>query len=175
VITSFFCVNEPYIFENMPFCYWFSGPLSFKADYVNMANDSIYHVIDRLMAVTNLLLYAVKLAAYFWHARTSIILSQTLAMMITIMCFMNSQKAQIMQNTEGFCFWHSLWHLGVLFSTFVDLIEVFVIEKQESPILHTESLTGSLLSKESQIWLKALMKNGVNENCGQYNKITKDM
>jgi len=147
------------------------GPLSFKADYVNMANDSIYHVVDRFVAVTNTILYFGKVSTYFWHARISIIASQTIALMITMTCFVNSQRAQMLLNTEDFCMWHSLWHLCGLCSAFVDIIEVFVIEKKQD----TESRMGSILPNERQSWWKAFMNYGADENCSLYKKINKDV
>jgi len=152
------------------------GPLSFKADYCNMTNDSIYHVIDRFMAVFNLFFYVSKLTTYFWHARTSIFACQVVTIIGTILCFMKSQKAQIMQNPDDFCLWHSMWHMGPLVSTVIDSIEVFILEKRDSSNVctRTRSLKESFISKESQFLLEDLMKSGVDENSDRYSNIKND-
>jgi len=133
---------------------FFQGPLSFKADYCNMTNDSIYHVIDRFMAVINSFFYVTKFATYFWHGRTSTAVCQIAALIVTMLCFMKSQKAQIMQNPDDFCLWHTMWHIGPLIGTVIDSVEVFILEKRDS--------------------LEDLMHDGVDENRGRYSNIKND-
>lgn len=157
------------------------GPLSFQADYINMAYDSIYHVIDRFVAVINVFFYVLKIATCFWHARPSVVACEFVGLAFTITCFMKSQKAQIMQNTDDFCLWHSIWHFMPLLSNVVDLVEILFFEKRDSSksnsnVNTTKSLKESLTSKESQFWLEALMNDdrGADDNRGWYSNIKSD-
>jgi len=146
------------------------GPLSFQADYMNMANDSIFHVIDRFVAVTNLFFYAWKVATYFWNARTSIFLGQAFVLVLSLSCFLNSQKAQIMHNTSGFCLWHSLWHVSFLLNNSIDFIEVYFFEKRDGSNVGTKPEKGSLGLEKMLFWMKFPAVNRYNENYGKCHK-----
>jgi hypothetical protein len=88
------------------------GPLSFLADYCNMTSDSIFHVLDRAVAVPALVLEVVKLAAMFYHREQRWILTlYSLSLALAMYSYTQSQVTQANVDRDGFVLWHSLWHI----------------------------------------------------------------
>lgn len=86
------------------------GPISFLADYVNMCNDSVWHVIDRFLALSNLGITFWKLSALYKYARPSRFYFEIASITFAIVCFILSQDAQEARDKESFVFFHNLWH-----------------------------------------------------------------
>mmetsp|Transcript_17187 Transcript_17187/g.32532 ORF Transcript_17187/g.32532 Transcript_17187/m.32532 type:complete len:235 (-) Transcript_17187:70-774(-) len=113
--------NFPY----MTYAYtliFIQGPLSCWADYINMANDSIAHVIDRSFAVIMFAAFLWRITSLFYFARPSNFFMQLAAFSFAMFCFMNGQDAQEAYDIEGWKFWHNLWHC---FPFFVAAIEIY--------------------------------------------------
>lgn len=88
------------------------GPLSFAADYLNMDQDSVFHVIDRGLAIPLLLMEIWKLLVVWTHAparRVPVV--ATVLLLGAIYSFLRSQHAQSEFNVEGFILWHNRWHM----------------------------------------------------------------
>lgn len=111
-------LQQPKWAKNTPFPYHFfsygllifQGPLSFMADYVNMTEDSVFHVIDRCCAI---LLFGME----FWHIATRSSRTRAEVMVLILasiifagFSFMKSQESQRKVDAEGFTFWHAMWH-----------------------------------------------------------------
>ena len=86
------------------------------ADYMNMTNHSIFHVIDRFMALTNLILETSKVITMGFYVRPSTFYLQVCILITCVICFMNSSHCQHERDGEGFVFWHNLWHTYPLLS-----------------------------------------------------------
>jgi len=94
------------------FLIFLQSPLSFGADYLNMSNDSFWHVADRLVATPALLLETSKIVAMVYHkVKPCILLSYSLALAFAVYCFAKSQEAQDRLDRDGFVLWHNAWHM----------------------------------------------------------------
>lgn len=88
------------------------SPLSFAADYLNMSNDSYWHVADRLVATPALLLESSKIIAMVYHEiRLGVLISYCLALVFAVYCFAQSQEAQQRLDRDAFVFFHNMWHM----------------------------------------------------------------
>jgi hypothetical protein len=103
------------------------GPLSFMADYVNMTHDSVFHVIDRSVAVPMLTLEVFKICAMFQYGRTCTMIIYASLCAFAIYCFLMSQLSLAESHGDGFIFWHSLWHVYPLFVSVLFSIDVFYL------------------------------------------------
>jgi len=99
------------------------GPLSFSADYLNMTNDSIIHVIDRFMAVINTTLQSLRITLFYLYARPRIFILNLMAFIFAIFSFMKSQDSQQSHDVEGFIFWHNMWHCCPLLGIMIDVYD----------------------------------------------------
>lgn len=86
------------------------GPCSFFADYVNMSNISLWHVVDRWLACTNMAFQLGELICIYRFTRPVIFASYLACTAAAVVSFLNSQHAQCALDTEGFIFWHNCWH-----------------------------------------------------------------
>lgn len=86
------------------------GPCSFFADYMHMSNVSLWHVVDRWLACTNMAFQLSELICIYRFTRTGIYMSYLACTFAAVVSFMNSQHAQSALDTEGFIFWHNCWH-----------------------------------------------------------------
>lgn len=127
---------------------FFQGPLSFKADYENMTNDSIYHIIDRIVAHICFAFYIYRLAVLSRHTTRTIAVMQSLTLALALTFFTKSRKAQMMDDPANFCFWHNMWHTAPLITEFVDFVEVFFIEKERTLMMWTNRSRGSSVLRE---------------------------
>lgn len=88
------------------------SPLSFAADYLNMSNDSYWHVADRLVATPALLLESSKIIAMVYHEiRLGVLISYSLALVFAVYCFAQSQESQQRLDRDAFVFFHNMWHM----------------------------------------------------------------
>ena len=117
------------------------APLSFLADYVYMDQDSIFHVVDRMIAIPLMTLELWKVGCLwrwrYWERKssccavsktcgmnttmngtyidyyhsTTIVVLYTLGTIMAIACFLLSQQSQSEQDLNGFILWHNRWHL----------------------------------------------------------------
>jgi len=88
------------------------GPLSFAADYLNMHQDSVFHVIDRGLAIPLLLMEIWKLFLVWTHAQDrQLPVVATILLVGAIYSFLRSQHAQSEYDVEGFILWHCRWHM----------------------------------------------------------------
>jgi hypothetical protein len=76
-----------------------------------MPHDSIFHVLDRFVAVPSLMLELWKVACQWQFARTTTAALYTACTVAAVYCFGRSQHAQSLQDVEGFITWHNRWHL----------------------------------------------------------------
>ena len=115
-----------------------TAPLSFLADYIYMDQDSIFHVIDRMVAVPLMTLELWKVSCLWrWQAYVDITTSTSIATrtvpkstsyyddyhkitvvvlysfgtIMAVGCFLLSQQSQSLRNINGFILWHNRWHL----------------------------------------------------------------
>jgi hypothetical protein len=88
------------------------APLSFLADYIYMDQDSLFHVLDRFVAVPLMTLELWKVAC-LWRFASNISATflYTLSTLSALYCFLQSQQAQSMQDVDGFIIWHNRWHV----------------------------------------------------------------
>jgi hypothetical protein len=103
------------------------GPLSFMADYVNMTHDSVFHVIDRSVAIPMLTLEVFKICAMFQYGRTWTMVIYASLCAFAIYCFLKSQLSLAESHGDGFIFWHSLWHVYPLFVSVLFTIDIFYL------------------------------------------------
>ncbi len=92
-----------------------------------MTNDSIVHVVDRFMAVTNLTLQIWKITAISFYGRPKHFYCQLSAVTFAIFCFMNSQDAQEAQDMDGFVFWHNCWHIYPIVCICIEVTDFFYL------------------------------------------------
>lgn len=94
------------------FLIFIQAPLSFAADYLNMSNDSYWHVADRLVATPALMLESSKVVAMIHHkVKPHVLISYSLALLSAVYCFLKSQEAQAHVDRDGFVLYHNLWHM----------------------------------------------------------------
>jgi len=116
------------------------GPLSFTADYMNMTNDSIHHVLDRFLACPLTFLELCKIITMYQHLHTSTFLLYFVAFVFALFSFARSQLAQSRYDSHGFLVWHSLWHMYPIVATAIsfydkhthlDATDTLMVEKKE--------------------------------------------
>jgi hypothetical protein len=112
------------------FLIFIQSPLSFIADYICMTHDSYWHVMDRFIAVPGMVLEVTKFAIMTTmaikspkHQHPITCFVYGLALCMALYCFMKSQQAQTILDHDGFCFWHTAWHIYPLIGSFIILIE----------------------------------------------------
>ena len=103
-----------------------------------MDQDSIFHVVDRLIAVPLMTLELWKVVClWIWgwschgknicttgrshgtwrshyyddYHHTTVIVLYTFGTIMAIACFLSSQQSQSQQDIDGFILWHNRWHL----------------------------------------------------------------
>jgi hypothetical protein len=110
------------------------APLSFLADYVYMDQDSIFHVMDRMIAVPLMSLELWKVICLWrwcWtcgnknmnhehtgstlyyddYHHTTVVVLYTFGTIMAIASFFLSQQSQSEQDLDGFILWHNRWHM----------------------------------------------------------------
>jgi len=100
------------------------GPLSFQADFMNLTNDSIYHVLDRSFACINLFFECGKMLCIYNNVGFEIFCCYFANLSFGLFCFMNSQDAQMNSSPDLFIFWHTLWHVYPLIYTVIRIVEL---------------------------------------------------
>ena len=112
----------------------FLGPLSFWADYLNMTNESIAHVIDRTLAVFMFLAFLWRIMSLFCFARPSNFILQLAAFSFAMFCFMNGQDAQEAYDIEGWKFWHNLWHCFPFIVAAIEVHDRYVLGEYDCDV-----------------------------------------
>mmetsp|Transcript_10807 Transcript_10807/g.16074 ORF Transcript_10807/g.16074 Transcript_10807/m.16074 type:complete len:245 (-) Transcript_10807:109-843(-) len=146
------------------------GPFSFMADYVNMTNESIWHVLDRLLASPMSILTLAKLVCTHWYMPSIFaFVLDFLAFGFAIMSFTFSQLAQSNHDQEGFIFWHNCWHLYpilkiALFLTDMHIWDGLSAAKEKLAAAERLSHAASEKIKNRSIWSPTLMACGLYEN-----------
>lgn len=136
------------------------GPLSFSADYLNMTNESMVHVVDRFMACLNVAFFAWRLSAFYFNARPAIFFSSLAASTFALFSFMNSQDAQESRDRDAFVFWHNLWHLYPFQCILIESYDVSVLGEYECEVPQTGPKSkGKIFSN-----LKSALLYGVSTN-----------
>jgi hypothetical protein len=107
-----------------------------------MTNDSIFHVIDRFMAIINLSIQLWRVCALYHFARPVIFYCQLGAITFAIFCFLNSQDAQIDKDSDAFIFWHNFWHTFPFFGIMIECFDYFYLGDFDSEI-SIQELTSS--------------------------------
>jgi hypothetical protein len=88
------------------------APLSFFADFIYMDQDSVFHILDRFVAVPLMTLELWKVACLWRYAPHGFVtLLYTLSTLSALYCFLQSQQAQSLQDVKGFITWHNRWHM----------------------------------------------------------------
>mmetsp|Transcript_9450 Transcript_9450/g.13880 ORF Transcript_9450/g.13880 Transcript_9450/m.13880 type:complete len:248 (-) Transcript_9450:1664-2407(-) len=127
------------------------GPLSFIADYLNMTNDTVFHVIDRFMACTNMILLFGKLAAFYFHSRPSNFYASLASTSFAVLSFMNSQDAQELHDPEGFIFWHNMWHLYPIQCIVIEMYDAFVLGDYDDEMSRAGSSTRRITASSLRV------------------------
>ena len=100
------------------------GPCSYFADYINMTNVSLWHLFDRLLACICMSLHLAETICSHRFTRPGIYLLSLACTAFAVFCFLKSQEAQIALDTDGFIFWHNMWHIFPFTSICVRWFEV---------------------------------------------------
>lgn len=87
------------------------GPLCYLADYVYFNERSIFHVVDRVVAMVGMVLelWRVRLLQQFANPIMAFISTATVT--LAIGCFLRSRRAQAAKHLSDFLVWHTLWHI----------------------------------------------------------------
>jgi len=109
------------------------GPLSFLADYVHVTNDSVFHVMDRILAVPMTIFELGKIIALYPHTRGGTFFCYLSFFVFAIYSFLQSQAAQSDVERERFIFWHSMWHFFPLKVSALMLFDVYVLGDHKTP------------------------------------------
>jgi len=107
------------------------GPLCFAADYLNLTNASIFHILDRFFACFTAILESTRIICMFYcvHQYTSFF--NCIAFSCAIGCFIQSQNAQSNYDRENFIFWHNAWHTYPLITSVLVIIDQRLLTKQK--------------------------------------------
>jgi hypothetical protein len=105
------------------------GPLSYLADYKNMTNDSLWHAIDRFLALFNLGMTFWKISMFYKYSRPSRFFSEITSLTFALVCFIFSQDAQECQDKESFVFFHNLWHCYPFLCIIMHTFDEYILEE----------------------------------------------
>jgi len=103
------------------------GLLSFTADFMNMTNNTVIHIFDRCLALPNFLVETAKILYAFNYVRRGTFWISILCLPCAAFCFLKSSDAQVAQDTDGFIFWHNMWHLIPLATVPVHIYEYIIL------------------------------------------------
>lgn len=119
-----------------------------------MTNDSMIHVVDRVMASVNFALRSWHIAVMYFNIRPSMFYLNLAALSFAAFSFMNSQDAQESLDVEGFYFWHNCWHMYPLICIPLELVDKYVLDeyKYERIPKDEESTSMTPLTWMSQIY-----------------------
>ena len=85
-----------------------------------MSDESIIHVLDRVVAVPAAVIELARIAAYISNKVSPLIIGMTLVVQLAaFFCFLQSAKAQAELNRDNFVLWHYLWHCYPLTASLV--------------------------------------------------------
>jgi hypothetical protein len=88
------------------------APLSFCADYLHMTDDSIYHVLDRMVALPAAAFEVARIIAYIGNGVSYNIIAATILVQVAaVYCFCRSAMAQAELDRGEFVVWHFWWHV----------------------------------------------------------------
>ena len=76
-----------------------------------MDQDSIFHVVDRFMAIPSFVFEARKMFLLWTYSRWHIASGNTVLLLLAAGAFLLSQRAQSHDNRDGFVLWHNIWHM----------------------------------------------------------------
>ena len=99
-----------------------------------MDQDSIFHVVDRMIAVPLMTLELLKVHClwrwcwsygnsnmnkkgtfgtyyYFDYHHIMVVVLYSYGTIMAVVCFLLSQQSQSQQDIDGFILWHNRWHL----------------------------------------------------------------
>lgn len=101
------------------------GPLSFLADYKNMNKSSIFHAIDRFLAMPLCALELIKIILILRYSKQKncYLWSYSISFFMAIYSFIQSQGAQTSKNVDSFIFWHCMWHLYPVVAVMIVYVE----------------------------------------------------
>lgn len=102
------------------------GILSFAADYMNMTNNSLIHVFDRLLAMPNFIIETLKILYSYNFVRSETFLISVSCLPLACFFFLKSSEAQVAQDVDGFIFWHNMWHLIPLTTVPLHIVEYMI-------------------------------------------------
>lgn len=107
-----------------------------------MTDDSIYHVLDRMLATPAALVEIVRLFAAFCNGvYFPIIVARMVIGAAAVFCFTQSAIAQADLNRDAFISWHYLWHMyPILASLLVWIDYKFCREPPASSTYHFRRL-----------------------------------
>mmetsp|Transcript_38035 Transcript_38035/g.79676 ORF Transcript_38035/g.79676 Transcript_38035/m.79676 type:complete len:113 (+) Transcript_38035:110-448(+) len=91
-----------------------------------MTHISQWHTVDRFLACILMSLEVTKLLVMRPYTRPPMYLLYLANCAAAVMCFLQSQKAQGVMDTEGFVFWHCGWHCYPIVQVVVYCVEHFV-------------------------------------------------
>lgn len=119
------------------------GPLSFLADYQNMTEDSISHVLDRFLACPLVCFELAKILTMYPHICPMTFTCYAASFICAIFSFLKSQVAQSEEDCEGFIFWHNCWHLYPLVASTLMLCDRYRFGEYDAAISYPSRKKGS--------------------------------
>lgn len=140
------------------------SPLSFMADYINMTNDSMWHVYDRVLACTLFTLTISSLVcthAYAKKINIDSLILDFIAISFAFGSFLMSSQAQSNKDSDAFLFWHNCWHCYPILKVGIYFLDIYVFDglpNKEDLRLYYEkrkptSLSASLLFDNSKMFI----------------------
>mmetsp|Transcript_13137 Transcript_13137/g.19365 ORF Transcript_13137/g.19365 Transcript_13137/m.19365 type:complete len:227 (-) Transcript_13137:251-931(-) len=123
------CYTFPYRFFALELIF-LQSPLSFCADYLNMTNDSIFHPLDRVVAITSMAFEAYKIAT-LPATNKFVVQAYVMAAILALCAFSKSQAAQEQLDRDGFVFWHTMWHMYPIVGSVIALVDYYCVGQQD--------------------------------------------
>lgn len=109
-----------------------------------MSEDSLFHVIDRCMATTAVLMEVLRQITFIQSSLASrsllVAAASAVVFLFGIYCFYQSSLAQKNMNRDAFVLWHFLWHKCPLVASVILLVDHKFAQQYEKDTPHTTML-----------------------------------
>lgn len=125
-----------------------------------MDQDSLYHVIDRGLAVPLMLMELWKIGCFWRHAHPQTAVASTLCNAAAIYCFVRSQHAQSAADVEGFILWHNRWHMYPVAVSAVKLYDRLVLSSAPPLLSHQDEPAAAERRPIRRLSSMAMLKAG---------------
>merc|ERR1719384_1177496 len=109
-----------------------------------MSEDSLFHVIDRCMATTAVLMEVLRQITFIQSSLVSrsplVAAASAVVFLFGIYCFCQSSIAQKNMNRDAFVLWHFLWHKCPLVASVILLVDHKLAQQYEKDAPHSTML-----------------------------------